>query len=128
MAEAWLKSELRRLKMDPFVEVSSCGVMSRDGGSVSTETILVLRNDEVELGNFQTRACRRDEVMEADLIFVMTDEHERYLRSFCPGLVASVINLQVDDPIGLTMEAYQSSYEAIKAGLKRHWSEVITDG
>ena len=124
MAEAWLKAELQKHGLSGQIEVGSCGVMARDGGFASAETELVLKNDEVSLRNFKTRACRRDEIMEADLIFAMTEEHRQFIASLCPSAAGKIITLDVDDPIGLSVEAYEQSYEAIKQQVLKYWEKV----
>jgi len=125
MAEGWLRAELERKGLSGQIEVSSCGIMARDGGLASAETILVLKNDEIEFDSFRTRACRRDEILDADLIFVMTEEHKSYLMSFCPNLRAKVVVLGVSDPIGMSFHAYEQSYQMVKTQLKQHWQEVV---
>ncbi len=125
MAEAWLKAELKKKGLGDQIEVSSCGVMARDGGVVTMEVNLVLRNDEISLGNFRTRACRREEVMEADLIVVMTEEHEQFISSLCPPASDKIMTLHVDDPIGLSIQAYEHSYQTIKKKFLEHWKEVV---
>ncbi len=125
LAEAWLRSELRKAGLERQIEVASAGIMARNGGSPSVETTLVLMNDEIELGNFKTRSCSREELLESDLIFAMTEEHLRFIRSFCPGTNARVINLDIDDPVGLTLQAYGYCYQAIKEKVRHYWNEVV---
>ena len=125
MAEAWLRAELEKKGFGKQIEVSSCGIMARDGGFASSEVDLVLRNDEVTLGAFKTHACRREEVMESNLIFVMTDEHYHFIASLCPEAASKMIVLDVDDPVGLSIKAYEQSYQTIKRKVTTCWADVI---
>ena len=125
MAEAWLKAELKQHKLDKQIEVSSCGIMAHDGGGTTIEVNLVLKNEEIDFGQFKTRACHREEVMESDLIFVMTDEHRQFITSLCPAAKSKVIMLNISDPLGLSIQAYQNSFESIKKKLSEYWQEVI---
>jgi len=125
MAEAWLKAELKRHGLDKQIEVASSGTMARDGGFASSETLLVLRNDEIDADNFKSHAIRRDAVMEADLIFVMNDEHEQFLRNSYPDVKAKIFNLKIEDPIGMSIQIYEQSYKMIKERILQHWKEVL---
>lgn len=125
MAEAWIRKELKRSGLQNQIEVSSCGVMAREGGFASSEVNYVLKNDEIELGPFRSRACRREEVLESDLIFAMSEEHAQFIQSLCPAAAGKIINLNIDDPVGMSMQAYLVSYQEIKKRLKTYWNEVI---
>ena len=125
MAEAWLRSELKKKGFGDQIELASCGIMARAGGVAASEVNYVLKNDEVELGNFRTQACRREDIMEADLIFVMTEEHYHFIASLCPQAEEKMIVLDVDDPIGLSIHAYELSYKTIKQKTLQHWGKVI---
>lgn len=125
MAEAWLKAELKRRGLDKQIEVVSSGTMAREGGSASSETLLVLRNDEIKADGFKSHPVRQDEVMEADIVFAMNDEHEQYLRELCPNAKAKIFNLKVEDPIGMNIQVYESAYKQIKERILQHWKEVV---
>lgn len=125
MAEAWLRAELKKQGFMDQIEVGSCGIVARPGGTATMEVDLVLRNDEIQLGDFKTHACRREEVIEADLIFVMTDQHKQFIAQLCPPAEGKVVVLEVDDPVGLSIDAYQQSYQMIKKKLQDHWGAVI---
>ena len=125
MAEAWLKAELKKRSLAEQILVISCGIMARDGGFASPEVELVLRNDEVDLGDFRTHTCRREDVVDADLILAMTDQHEQFIASFYPPAKNKTIILHVDDPVGLSFDAYQRSYQTIKKQILQKWSEIV---
>lgn len=125
MAEAWLRAQLKKKGCGEQFEVSSCGIMARDGGAASIEVELVLRNDEIELGNFRSRLCRREDVLESDMIFVMTEQHEQYISSLCPQVSGRIVNLDVDDPVGMSIHAYEASYKEIKQKLSKYLDQII---
>ncbi|PIQ86171.1 MAG: threonylcarbamoyl-AMP synthase [Candidatus Omnitrophica bacterium CG11_big_fil_rev_8_21_14_0_20_45_26] len=125
MAEAWLRHEFKKKGLEEQFDVSSCGIMARDGGSVTMEVELVLKNDEVPFGGFRSQLCRREEVLESDLVFVMTPQHKQYIASLCPPAESKIVMLDVNDPIGLSIEAYQRSYQDIKHKLMQLWEEII---
>lgn len=125
MAEVWLKAQFKKKGTLEQFEVSSCGIMARDGGVSSMEVELVLRNDEISLGNFRSRLCRREDVMESDMIFVMTEQHAQYISSMCPQASGRIVNLDVDDPMGMSIHAYEVSYKEIKQKLSKYWNDIV---
>jgi len=118
MAEGWLKAELKRKGLAEQIIVTSCGVCARDGASAAMESVLMLRNDEIDLGGFKSSLCRRRDVVEADLILVMEDEHQRFITSLYPPTRDRIIVLNVDDPIGRPIDKYQESYDDIQQKIK----------
>ncbi len=124
MGEAWLRSELNKRGLGTQIEVASCGIMARDGGFASPESELVLRNDEVDLGDFRTRTCRREDVADSDVILAMTEQHKQFILSFYPPAKNKIIVLDVNDPVGMSVDAYQRSYQTIKKRVSEKWNEI----
>lgn len=125
MAEGWLKSELKRKGLGDQIEVSSCGICAQEGRGASPEALLTLQNEEIWIEKFRSHLCRREDVRRADLILVMGEEHERFVTELYPPAKDRIISLNIPDPIGLSIEVYQQSYELIKEKLSRIWSEII---
>jgi len=125
MAEGWIRSQLRKEGYGVQIEVSSCGIYAQDGRSASMDTILTLKNDEVTLDDFKTRMCRREDVLNADLILAMAEEHQHFIRDLCPQAKDKIIVLNVPDPMGMTVEFYQQCYETIKENLLKIWPEIV---
>lgn len=126
MAEGWLRHELSRKGLGEQIEVSSCGICARDGGSAAVESILTLKNDEVTLEDFKTRLCRREEVLSADLVLVMSEEHRKFISELCPPARDRIVVLDVADPIGMSIEFYDRSYRSIKEKILKIWDKVIS--
>ena len=126
MAEGWLRHELNRKGLGEQIEVSSCGICARDGGSAAAESILTLKNDEVILEDFKTRLCRREEVLSADLVLVMSEEHQKFISDLCPPARDRIIVLGVADPVGMSIEFYGRSYQSIKEKILKIWDKVIS--
>ena len=126
MAEGWLRHELSRKGLAEQIEVSSCGICARDGGSAAMESVLTLKNDEVALEDFKTRLCRREEVLSADLILVMSEEHRRFISDLCPPAKDRIIVLNIGDPVGMSIEFYDRSYRLIKEKLSGLWEKIIS--
>ena len=126
MAEGWLKAELKRKSLEEQIEVSSCGIYAREGGSAAVEAVLALKNDEIEFSDFETRPCQREDALNADLILVMSEEHQKFLTDICPPAKDRIKVLGVQDPIGMSMEFYERSYRTIKEKLTALWSEIVS--
>lgn len=126
MAEGWLHSELARKGLNEQIEISSCGICARDGGNAAMESILALKNDEITFEGFKTRLCRREDVLTADLILAMSEEHQKFISELCPPVKDRIIVLNVADPVGMSYEFYERSYRSIKEKLINIWPEIIS--
>ena len=125
MAEGWLRTELARKGLNEQIEVSSCGICARDGGSAAIESILTLKNDEINFEDFKTRLCRREDVLGADLILVMSDEHRKFISDLCSPAKDRIIVLDVGDPIGMSIDFYERCYRSIKEKMLKVWDKII---
>ncbi len=85
-----------------------------------------MENDEVTLENFKTRLCRREDVLGADLILVMSEEHRKFVSELCAPAKDRIIILDIADPVGMSIDFYDRSYRAIKEKLSRIWSEIVS--
>lgn len=127
MAEGWLRSELTRKGLSEQIEVSSCGICARDGASAAVESVFTLKNDEITLGDFKTRLCRREDAINADLILVMSEEHRKFISGLCPPAADRVVVLNVADPIGMSIEFYERSYRSLKEKILTVWPRVVSE-
>ena len=125
MAEGWLRCELKRKGLDEQIEVGSCGICARDGGSAAMEALLTLKNDEIPFEDFKTRMCRREDVLNADLILAMSEEHRKFISDLCPPARERILVLDVQDPIGMSIEFYERSYRTIREKIAKVWDEVV---
>ena len=126
MAEGWLHHELMREGLAEQIEVISCGIAARDGGGAAVESVLTLKNDEIKLDDFKTRFCRREEVLAADLVLVMSEEHKKFISELCPPAKDRIAVLGVSDPVGMSIEFYEKSYHLIKEKLLSLWPQIIS--
>jgi tRNA threonylcarbamoyl adenosine modification protein (Sua5/YciO/YrdC/YwlC family) len=125
MAEGWLRSTLKRKGLAEEIEVSSCGIFAREGGAATMEALLTLKNNEIDLQDFRSHLCRRQDVIEADLILVMGEEHGKFIVGLYPPAKERIVVLGISDPLGLSLDMYQKSYELMQQKIQRIWSEVI---
>lgn len=125
MAQGWLEHELRIKGLAEQIEVSSCGICAREGYSAAMESILTLKNDEIEFGDFKTHLCRREDVLAADMILVMSEEHRKFISELCPPARDRIMVLGISDPVGMTIDFYEKSYRSIKEKIQSIWTEIV---
>lgn len=125
MAEGWLRTELKKRGLDEQIQVNSCGMFARDGQLPTAETSLVLRNDEILIDGFRTRRCRRADIINADLILAMTDEHLDAILEMCPDAGGKIMVLDVTDPIGTTFDFYKEIYHSIQEKILKIWEKIV---
>lgn len=126
MAQGWLEHELLKKGLSEQIEVASCGICAREGGSAAMESILTLKNDEIEFDHFKTHVCKREDVLEADLILVMSEEHKKFIAELCEPVRDRIVVLDIQDPIGMSIEYYEQSYGLIKEKMLNLWSQIIS--
>jgi len=125
LAEAWLQRELSRKKLGEQIVVRSCGFSARDGFPASMESILILKNAEINFEQFRSQKCRSEELVNADLVITMTDDHRRAMVQMCPDLKGRIQVLDIKDPIGMTHQFYEEVFQEIQKKIQKIWSEVI---
>jgi tRNA threonylcarbamoyl adenosine modification protein (Sua5/YciO/YrdC/YwlC family) len=125
MAAGLLREELKRKRLPNEIEIATCGILARDGGTATTEAIYVMRNREIDITSHRTRSCRREDVLEADLILAMAREHYDFLVNLVPNIAGKIKVLDIEDPIGLGISAYEQVVEKLEEKLKGEWEEII---
>ncbi len=125
MAEGLLVAELKRMRLDDRIEVSSCGTGARVGAHPTYEAALALKNREIDISNHRSRACSREDLLAADMIFAMSEEHAGYIQGVAPEVKDRVRVLGIPDPIGMGMMIYEQVLAAIEKKLKACWAEII---
>lgn len=125
MAGGFLKEELRRKKLDREIEVTTCGILARDGGRATPEAILMMKNREIDITDHRTRSCRREDILEADLILAMSQEHYDFLAGLVPGIKEKIKVLDVKDPIGQGIPVYEGVAQDLDKKLKKEWDGIV---
>jgi len=120
MAEMLLRHKLKEKNMNNIV-VSSAGVMTYDGSSISQHSKQVLIENHIEVdSNFMSRQLTSEDVVENDLILAMTLSHKlQILRKFplsaekvftISEYVEPGSKIDVDDPYGEFYKTYERIY------------------
>ena len=125
MAAGLLTDELKRRRLDREVEIVTCGILARDGATATSEAILVMKNREIDISGHRSRVCRREDVMNADLIIAMAQEHCDFLAGLVPGVKAKIKVLNIKDPIGQGIPVYEEVVKSLEDQLRKLWNEIV---
>lgn len=104
----------------------SAGIIASNGMLASPNAIKVMKEEDIDISDHQTRPLSRQLVESADIIFVMTQWHklevigllekpgkEMYLiKEFAPNVPDESLDIQ--DPIGKPVEVYRKCRDEIK--------------
>ena len=120
MAEAEIKKKIETFRSS--ISVKSAGLDIRDYGTVSEETLKVLREDGLEAESILSVPFTPELADEADLIFVMESVHREKLLRITPESRDKVFVLDVPDPAGKDVSYYRQIRDIIKNKIE---SEVL---
>jgi protein-tyrosine-phosphatase len=110
--------------------VSSAGVSAGRGGPASPETVMILREKGIELGNFASRPVDEEILDEATHVFCLTGEHLRRLQGAFPEhedkyfLATEFVEIDgevgrdISDPIGCGREAYEEVCRELEGSIE----------
>lgn len=131
MAAGLLRQQLDREGLAGRYEVVSTGVWAVDDHPASANAISVMAERGVDIADHIARTIRATDVAEADLILVMSQEHEQMIRNTWPQYAWKVHRLSemigkrkdVRDPYGGSVQEYRvcadTLAEYIEQGLER---------
>jgi protein-tyrosine phosphatase len=124
MAEYLLR---KRFGRDSRWEIGSAGLAAIPGLTASPAAVEVMREIGVDLLPHRSRPLARDAIDAAALLVVMTAGHREQVRAKAPRSLEKTFLLRsfesadgkgdVQDPIGLSVEAYRGVRDQIDAAL-----------
>ncbi len=118
MAEAILKHKA------PTYDVQSAGIFAGYGQSANDHAIQALDRKGISC-NHSSQPVTRELLNWSDLILTMTEQHKRTLKADFPGIDDKIFTLKeyaldsrddldVHDPIGLSVETYEQTLKEIE--------------
>lgn len=129
MAEDFLRNMLSQKRE---ISVSSCGIAAFEGMMPTPETVSVMEEEGIDITYHRARRIDDDMIKNSDLILVMTNNHKNDILDRVPGVkdrvyllrefdggVQSVVDLDIDDPVGNGMEFYRDTRDIIKKSLEK---------
>ncbi len=129
MAKALLEKKLKERNRED-VEVLSAGVMGLKGIGATQATREVLAKEGVDVSGHRSQGISSILVKKSDLILVMEKIHEDKILQLAPEVKNRVFllkefakinqgSLDVEDPIGMSLEFYQLTVDIIKEAIER---------
>lgn len=123
MAEALFRAAARKAGLS--VQTGSAGVSARDGQRASRESVEVLREVGIDIGQFRSRPVSEDLLEKATHVIAMTEDHARLLELFFPEASHKILPMRlftathedVADPIGRGRETYTACRDQIESAI-----------
>ena len=106
-------------------EVSSAGVAAQSGSAASRDTVLVLKDQGIELEKFRSRMVDDEILEDAEAVFCMTEGHLEMLEMMHPKdeekyhlacdfvEIDGKVGVDVPDPIGMGRRAYEETSKVL---------------
>jgi protein-tyrosine phosphatase len=134
MAEAIARDMLakqRGLKIDELesagLRVASAGVFAGEGQPATPEAVAALAKMGVDLSRHRSTPLTRERIIEADVIYTMTQSHRMAVIDMLPSAADKTFTLDatgdIDDPIGSDQTVYQRCAELIRRRLEARLKE-----
>ncbi len=134
MAEAILKDQLHRDRKDHLYRVHSAGTWTIDGRGASRLAIEAMQEAGLDLTGHRTHHLTSEDVRQAALILVMTQDHKESLLAEFPEvdqrtlLLSELVGNRYDilDPYGSdTLELYRECAHEIESLLRRGYDRIL---
>jgi protein-tyrosine-phosphatase len=133
MAAGLLRERLAEEGLDSRHRVASAGTWALDGRPAAENAIAVMKERGVDISGHVAQTIRSEHVAEADLILVMSREHETMIRNTWPQYAWKVRRLSemvgkrrdVDDPYGYPIEEYRACADVISLYIDRGLDRIL---
>ena len=133
MAEGLLRHRLAQQGLSNRHRVASAGVWALDGHAASEHSIAVMAERDIEIGHHIAHTITAGDVAEAELILVMSREHQEIIRSTWPQYGWKVFRLSemagkrrdVREPYGGPIDEYRSCADTIEEYLDRGYDRIL---
>ncbi len=113
MAEGILRHLMEKRGL-PDIQVASMGLsVLEEGGGASVYAVEALDEIGIDISGHRSRKAISEELLEADRVYVMTDQHKDVILDALPELEPRVRVLEIPDPFHQGMEAYRSCRDAM---------------
>jgi protein-tyrosine-phosphatase len=124
MAEVLFKHEVAKKGWGGRVEVSSCGIGTRDGIPAASEAVFVMRNREMDISEHRSRQMKPEFLKEAAVIVAMNPSHTQALIAEHPDVKQKMVTFNIADPIGMSIRVYEETIQLIQAEMGKRWPEI----
>lgn len=133
MAAGLLRDRLAEEGLDSRHRVASAGVWALDGRPAAENAVTVMRERGIDISDHVAQTIRAEHVAEADLILVMSREHETMIRNTWPQYAWKVRRLSemagkrkdIDDPYGQPIKNYRACADIISLYIDRGLDQLL---
>jgi protein-tyrosine-phosphatase len=132
MAAGLLRQRLAEHGLDRH-QVSSAGVWAVDGRPASENAITVMAERGIDITDHIAHTVNANDVAEADLILVMSQEHEQIIQNTWPQYSWKVTRISemvgkrknVRDPYGGSIEEYRNCADILSGYVERGFQRIV---
>ncbi|RPI50878.1 MAG: low molecular weight protein arginine phosphatase [Chloroflexi bacterium] len=133
MAAGLLQQRLARKGLDGGYTVRSAGTWALEDRPASEHAEEVMAERGVDIAGHRAHSLAAADVAEADLVLVMSREHEQMIANTWPQYRWKVHRLSeiagkrrdVEDPYGLPIEEYRACADVIDGYLERGFERIL---
>jgi protein-tyrosine phosphatase len=132
MAEGLLRQQLAQEGLDSRYDVASAGTWGVDGRPASENAVAVMAERGVDIAEHRARTITGGAMAEADLILVMSREHQQVIESTWPQYRWKVHRLSemigkrrdVKDPYGGPIEEYRTCADTLAEYIEQGLGQI----
>jgi len=136
MAEGLLRHRMIQEGLDSQYRVASAGTWGVEGSPASENAIAVMAERGVDIAPHRARTVTGGQVAEADLILVMSREHQNLLENTWPQYRWKVRRLSemagkhrdIQDPYGGSVEEYRACADTIADYIDQGLEQIVELG
>ena len=136
MAEGLLRHRMIQEGLDSRYKVASAGTWGVEGSPASENAVAVMAERGVDISQHRARTVTGGQVAEADLILVMSREHQNLLENTWPQYRWKVRRLSemagkrrdVQDPYGGSVEEYRACADIIADYIDQGLEQIVELG
>lgn len=115
------------------IEISSAGIMAKDGSSPSLNTIDVCKKHGLDVSNHKATNVKRSNIKDMDLVLTLEESHRNTLLNMYPNLSIYTIKefndvdyvYDIEDPYNQSLEVYEATFNEIKKSLEKIDSDKL---
>ncbi|MGM0437288.1 MAG: ribose 5-phosphate isomerase B [Bacillota bacterium] len=134
MAEHLLRDMFKKRDITGW-KIKSAGISAWPGGKISSETLKVLKDEEINAVNHEVTQVNKELLVEADIILTMTETHKKHLKNMegvsakklftLKELIEEDEDLDILDPYGQSLEVYKKTKDEIKKYLEEFQNKIL---
>jgi protein-tyrosine-phosphatase len=133
MATGLLRKELAAEGLADRHRVISAGVWAVEGRPASENAIIVMAERDIDISDHIARTISADDVAEADLILVMSNEHKQIICNTWPQydwkvfLLSEMVGKRksILDPYGEPLQEYRACADRLEDYIKRGYQRIL---